>query len=272
MTDTDAQQATVSPATVALARAYGAGLASVPVVVGIFLVAVFWRPLAVGWPVVVFPLLVVAAGEPARRVLADVCGARVALIGAYAFSTAAVGLALIVVATAYPLAIIAWLGCLPAWAAVVHQTLHVEARPPRPPITTVRWRDIMIALLLGLAAAVPAVVVAGIGVLLLALAGSMGHTGPSNSTIIFCLALLELLVVAAVTGGVVFALRRFTSRAVAVGAALGIGTSAGVILYWLVDSHRPLTVALTACFVLVWLLVGRWWLNTHAKPARSWLV
>jgi hypothetical protein len=172
-------------------------------------------------------------------------------------------------ATMNPLAIIAWLAFLPAWAAAVHQTLHVEARPPRPPNTIVRWRDILIAMLLGLAAAVPAVVLAGIGVLLLAFAGLAGG-GPSDSTIIFCLALLELLVVAAVAGGVVFALRRFASRGAAAtaGAALGIGSSAGVILYWLVDSRRSLTAALTACFVLVWLLVGRWWLNKHARPAR----
>jgi hypothetical protein len=83
MNDTDTPPATASPATVSLARAYGAGLASTPVVVGIFLVAVFWRPLAVGWPPALFPLLVVAAGDPARRVLADVGAARVALIGAW---------------------------------------------------------------------------------------------------------------------------------------------------------------------------------------------
>lgn len=203
--------------------------------------------------------------------LADVCGARDALIGGYAFSVVAVALALVVVAAVYPLAIVAWLGCLPAWAAVAHLQFIVETRPPRPRITTVGWRDILIALLVGLAAAVPAVVVAGIGVLLLALAGSMTSSGPSDATIIFCLALLELLVFAAITGGVVFALRRFTNRAVvvAVGAVLSIGASAGATLFWFVDSRRPLTLALTAGFVLVWLVVGRWWLNKHAAPAHS---
>jgi hypothetical protein len=256
---------TGSPANVSLARAYAAGLASTPLVIGIFLVAAFWRPLAAGWPVVAFPLLVAAAGEPARRVLADVSAARVALVGGYAFSLVAVGLGLIVVATVNPIAIIAWLGCLPAWAAIAHQTLRTEARPPTPPATSVGWRHIVIALALGLGAGVPAALLAGIGVLLLALSGIAGGD-PSNGEIGFWLVVLELLVVATVSGGVVFALRRFTDRAAAAtaGAALGIGTSAGAITYALLDSHRPLIVAATVCFVVAWLATARWWLNRHS--------
>jgi hypothetical protein len=84
---------------------------------------------------------------------------------------------------------------------------------------------------------------------------------------------LEVFVVVAVAGGVVFALRRFGSRGAAAttGGALGIGTSAGAIACWLVDSHRPLTVGATICFVVVWLAAARWWLNRRATPARSWL-
>lgn len=113
---------------------------------------VFWRPLAAGWAGVLFPLLVVATGESARRVLGEVCARRVALVGAYGLSAPAVGVAAIVVATVNPFAIIAWLGCLPAWAAIGHHRLHMEARRPRPRVPSVGWRDMLIALALGLGA------------------------------------------------------------------------------------------------------------------------
>lgn len=148
---------------------------------------------------------------------------------------------------------------------------------PRP--HAVGWRAMLVALGVGLIAAVPAVVLAFVCLLFVAASGGWcevncgSSTGSSEWTAVLIGVGLSMVVAAAVAAGVVLVLRRQVrwSSAAVVGLALGVGVTGGsAALYADTSSGFTLgTVVVTAAWMILWVPGARWWINRQAPSAGA---
>lgn len=128
----------------------------------------------------------------------------------------------------------------------------------------VSWRRTVVALVMGVGAAVRAAPFAFFCLLFVALSAGSTRFGVAAAVA------LAILVAGAATGGVMLALHHFggRTRAATAGAALGVGVTAGTAgLYEDASSHvTALVIAATAAWMILRMPISRWWMN---RPAAA---